>query len=597
MELTEEMVTAERQDVDASTLLANKEDHRYVHYLDRIGRPDLKEVLTLKTPYVSVSLEVGAHKMPFTGGLGVLEGDKLLQAELSGIHYTALTLAYSERWTQRLEDYYQKEDFEPITPEDLDLERIGRTSVNIIGWNGEHITKNIDICRKSFGNAQILALYSPDLKEVYYGNNNSEHRLFQQVVLGFAGQKALDDLNLSPSVIQVNESAPVFSAIAHLDKLVTSGLSFDEALEQTRKKTFFTNHTLVPAAVSTYPADYFERLVIPNIESEEVQGWLREAVSHEGDQLSMLAFELSGKQNGVSKLHAEIASASYKRLDGDDVHFEANTNGIFLGRWAHHGFLSNLLEQGVIDEYHRKTDSAEQIIENMDWRGRLKIKRQAKDELVTYLKTRVDQNGNSVVIPPESKIAFWSRRMADYKQPFLLMKNPDELARVLEEEDMHLVMAGKAHPTETDMKDVLKIKLRDIQNHPVLRRRVHFVQDYDAELAKHLVSGADVGINTPIKGREACGTSPFKMIVNDTIVISTEDGGLADKKPAPYIVIEGNDIYGKLRQASDEVDNPFRRTRRVRAQLREFIDTVPSGQMQDKYINLAYPQDELPQAA
>lgn len=572
------------------------ERHKRRPYLDEIGRPELKEVLTPNTPWVSVSMEVGVDRLPFTGGLGALEGDKLLQAKKSGIPYIALTLAYSQRWTQSLENYSQIENYETVTPEDLGLKRIGKTSIKIIGWQGEEIVKKVDICQKSFGSAQVLALHTPDLREVYYGSNDSEHRLFQQVVLGFGGQKALDSLGLSPSMIQVNESAPVFSAIAYLDKLVQEGMVFDEAIQATRDKTLFTNHTLVPSAVSNYSKEYFERLVIPNIESEDVKSWIRGVLEQKGDQLSILAFELSGRQNGVSKLHAEIASASYKKLDGSSVPFEANTNGIYIGRWAHPGFLTNLLKMGVVDGHFRKTEQADEIIENMDWRERLRVKRQAKNDLVSYLKRREDQNGEAIGIPNESKIAFWSRRMASYKQPFLLFENPDQLARILEEEDIHMVMAGKAHPTDIGMKEELKKKLLEIEGHPILKQRVHFVQDYDAELARHLVGGADIGINTPIKGKEACGTSPFKMIVNDTIVISTEDGGLADKKPAPYIVIEGDDIYDKLRQASDEVGNPFLRTRRVRNQLKGYIDTIPSGDMLERYIKLGYRQ-KLPLAA
>ena len=568
-------------------------------FLDSIARSDLKEVLTPQTPYVSVSLEVGADLMPFTGGLGILEGDKLLQAEASGIPYTALTLAYSQRWLQGLQDYWQTENFESVTPEDLGLSRIGKTKINIIGWNGEEIVKDVDICQKSFGSAQILALYMPDLREVYYGGNDSEHRFFQQVVLGFGGQAAMDQVGLSPSLLQVNESAPVFSAVANLDKLVESGLDFEQALAQVRAKTLFTNHTLVQAAVSSLSGEYFERLVIPNVKSEIVRDWLRGIIVQEsgGLELSKLAFELSGVQNGVSQIHAEISSFNYRRLDGSSVHFEANTNGIFIGRWTHPRFLASYLQSVVVDKNYLMADSAQEMIDNLDYKERLSIKNQAKHELVSYLRGRIDQDGNPIELPQESKIAVWSRRLAGYKQPFMFLKDPEELARVLEQEDMHLIMAGKAHPTDELMKEHLRDNLNMIKRHPVLSARVHFVQDYDAELAQHLVAGADIWLNTPRPGEEACGTSPFKAIVNDTIVVSTEDGGLADKRPASYIVIEGDEIYDRLRQASQEASNPFLRVKRVKAQLKDYIDTIPSGQMQEKYINLGYPQQDLPQAA
>lgn len=570
-------------------------------FLEAIGRPDLKEVLTPTTPYVSVSLEVGADKMPFTGGLGVLEGDKLLQAELSSLPYTAITLAYSERWSQSMEDYWQNENFETITPEDLDLERIGKTSVTIFGWQGEEIVKEIDICRKQFGNAQLLALYTDDLREVYYGTNNSEHRLFQQVVLGFGGQAAMEQQGISPSLLQVNESAPVFSALAYLDRLLADGMSFDEALNTTRQKTLYTNHTLVLAAVSSFSRELFERIVIPNIKTEEVKDWLRRMIDHGGGQLnlSLLAFELAGRQNGVSKTHVEICSFQFSKIDGSGVQFETNTNGIFLGRWAHPRFLEDYLQNKIIDSDHLMVDGAKEAIDHLDYDVRLDIKRQAREELVQYLKGTVNQNGEGTDIPAESKIAVWSRRLARYKQPFMYLEDPDKLAQFLEEEDIHFIMAGKVRKDDQAMHEHLRDELRVIRDHPILSKRVHFILDYDVELAKHLVSGADIWLNTPRRGEEACGTSPWKAIVNDTIVVSTEDGGLADKKPAPYIVIEGDEIYDKLRQASREAGNPESRIKRVKAQLKEYIDIVPSGEMQRRYINLGYSQEDslFPQAA
>lgn len=570
-------------------------------FLDEIGRPELKEVLTPGTPWVSVSMEVGVDRLPFTGGLGVLEGDKLLQAELSGIPYTALTLAYSKRWKQRLEEYYQIEDFETVTPEDLGLERIGKTSIKMIGWQGEEITKEVDICRKSFGSAQVVALYTPDLREVYYGSNDSEHRLFQQVVLGFGGQKALDSLNLSPSMIQVNESAPVFSAIAYLDKLVQNGLDFDEALAQTRKKTFFTNHTLVPAAVSNYPLDYFERLVMPNIESEQVQNWVRAtlnaATERGGEQLSMLAFELAEKQNGVSKLQAKIASSSYEKIDGSRVHFEANTNGIFLKRWEHPTLLALDQKAGVVNSNFLPSHNAQQMIENIDDETVLEIQSQAKAELIEYLRGRRDQDGEPVEIPRGSKIIGWARRLASYKRPFMFLSDPEELARTLEDENLHFVMGGKVHPTDIGMKEALRDALITIHNHPVLSRRVHFVQDYDEEIGKYLYRGTDIWLNTPRKGEEACGTSSWKVIVNRRPVISVEDGGLADVTPAPYKVINGEeDIYEAIRQVSKEVDDARIALRRGKDELKAYSRTIPSGAMQEKNLNLGY-RKKLPQAA
>ena len=187
------------------------------NYLDLIGRTDLKEVLTPCTPWVSVSMEVAYDKIPFTGGMGILAGDIFLQAEKSSIPMVVLTLAYSSRISQKLEDFNQVDVLKKINPEDLGLELVGRTSIKV---NNELVL--LDICQKNVNKGSIIALYEEGLKDLYYGSNYSEHRLYQEVVLGFGGHRALKKLNLNPAGIHLNESSKVFSAIAILDEAVSS---------------------------------------------------------------------------------------------------------------------------------------------------------------------------------------------------------------------------------------------------------------------------------------------------------------------------------------------------------------------------------------
>ena len=566
------MVIAEREVCRAEVTKRN--------FLDAIGRGELKETLTSSSPWVSVSMEIAFDQMPFTGGMGILEGDKLLQAEKSGVPFVVVTLAYSDRWRQRLEGFRQREDHQVLTPEALGLVRIAQT-----GIRANDNTIAVDICQQQSGNVGIIALYEEGLRELYYGSNDDQHRLYQEVVLGFGGQRALDNplLSLSPSVIHLNESAKVFSAVAYLDKLVSGGMSLAEALSATRAKTILTNHTLVPAAVSTFSKDLYERYVFKNIASKEVEKWIEGMIDAKGGSLDLatLALELAGRFNGVSRIHSEAASGQFRRFNESAVQFEPITNGIFMERWADPRLLSLYRKSGIIDEFDLPSPDFGERIDHLDNWELGRIKGGAKNDLTQYLEKRVDQYGRSVQVPPNAKIAVWARRLAGYKRPGMVFENPQELAQILQDENMYLIIAGKAHPTDWPMKDELFRILNLVDNYPELRTRVDFVQDYDEELARHLVRGADIWLNTPKVGQEACGTSPLKAIASLTRVISTRDGGLADVDPPTYFEVKGEDyreevdsLYFKLGQVAAENNHHDVWAAAVKKQLKAYLPII-----------------------
>jgi len=571
--------------------LGRKTEERQPSFFDAISKSDLKEILTPRTPWVSISMEVAVDQLPFTGGMGILEGDKLLQAEKSQVPWVVVTLAYSERWRQRIENLSQRELFEKLEPEDLGLERVAMTTIKT---NGD--TVSLDICRQQGGSVEVIALYEPNLRELYYGSNDDQHRLYQEVVLGFGGHNALKVLTLEPAVLHLNESAKVFSAVAYLDKLMGEGVSFEEALARTRSRTLLTNHTLVPAAVSAFSSDLYERYVFPNIKTPQVRDWIERMIDGKGGYLDLdtLALELAGRVNGVSRVHSRVASKSFRRLDGSLVHFEPITNGIFLERWTDPRYLNLYRESGIIDEHDLPGKDYGERIGQLDNQKLRAIKREARNDLSQYLERRVNQYGRSVQILPDAKIAVWARRFADYKRPGMIFSDQQALAEILESENIHLIIAGKAHPTDYPMKDELREILAEIDGNSMLRERVHFVQDYDEELSRHLVTGADIWLNTPKVGQEACGTSPWKAIVNLTRVISTRDGGLADVDPS-YLVIQGEDygeeiemLYFRLVQAAAEIDDLDRWGRVVKEQLRAYLPTISGGRMLQEYIDFVF---------
>ncbi len=214
--------------VNVGERVIGTETVKYPDFFDAIGRPDLEKKITPETPWVSVSMEVAFGQMPFTGGMGVLTGDELHQAEKLGVPFVVLTLACSQRLRQRLEGFYQKEEYETLVPEGLGLEEKGQVEIKV---NDRFVP--LEVWYQQVGRGGIVALYESGLRELYYGENDSEHRLYQEVVLGFGGHKALKvkELGLSPAVLHLNESAKVFSAVAYLDEAISDGMTFEEALD------------------------------------------------------------------------------------------------------------------------------------------------------------------------------------------------------------------------------------------------------------------------------------------------------------------------------------------------------------------------------
>ena len=168
--------------------------------------------------------------------------------------------------------------------------------------------------------------------------SGSDHRLYQEVALGFGGYAALKLIGLKPAIMQLNEVATFFAALARLDELARNGMDFYEAVVYTRKHTLYTNHTLVQAAEAEFSYEQFERFVFPNLKSLAVKKWLKDKFTDGRIKLSSVTIEIAELRSGVSKLHARVAN--YRDIAGNKVKFKAITNGIDVKTWV----LPDILE-------------------------------------------------------------------------------------------------------------------------------------------------------------------------------------------------------------------------------------------------------------
>lgn len=618
------MVVVE-QDMESSEKIYTQPSEFIAHI-----RPDLKKVVTTKNPVVYWTMESYSEETKGQGGLGMLASDTEATAERLDIPVVFIELFYPIERSYALNGGFdQVEYYRQVTPAERGLVQAGTTHIT----TSEHPVVPISVFTIRKGSVTKILLTEPNLGQLYEGESNSDRRLYQEVVEGFAGQKALKMLRIQPSMNHyLNEAPTVFAALARLDdqmqqmQLGSPGTNpatiFSAAFVATRENTVYTNHTLVQAAEAELSLAQFEHFVIPNIQSGELKKWLRDKINSKNGlvKLSTLAIALSGKRNGVSLIHAQEASKTYKDDKDNLVEFTGITNGIALDRWTDPDLLQCYRETGVIDKFDLPDEDYETKIDRLDSDNLRLSKSKAKNRLREYLKQRQDQYQCGIDIPEGEKIFNWRRRFADYKRPGMIFDDPQRLAEILENESIHLVVSGNVHPADNTMRSELKRILSIIDQNPVLRSRVHFVQDYDEDLGRALVQGADASINTPtvMKGgarvsTEACGTSWEKDIINNTILISTEDGGVADARlraesagmvgfKSPYLEITGasypeevDSLYGQIQKAARIVSNEDPKISwgdSVKGQLKAFLPVISSARMAKDYLDFGIPVDQ-----
>jgi len=293
------------------------------------------------------------------------------------------------------------------------------------------------------------------------------------------------------------------------------------------------------------------------------------------------------------------------------------TNGICLERWVIPELLKYYREKGIIDEFGMPQDGFVGHIERLSSLRLEEIKKTGRLELRETLLQRKDQYDNPVKIPIGSKIFGFRKRFASYKRPEMIYSRPDELSRILADNDIYFIMAGNAHPSDTNMTSLLKRILSTIDANEILKDRVHFIQDYDESLSRAMAHGVDVSINNPqVIGNdgqristEACGTSWMKDLINNTMLIFTCDGGLADLEigddatlndsfSALYFIIKGktyeeevSSLYFQMCEAARIIDDSHKKTELWKKQLSAFLPIICGSRMIADYLNLAFPKN------
>jgi starch phosphorylase len=381
-------------------------------------------------------------------------------------------------------------------------------------------------------------LYSSDL----------ESRISQEIILGIGGVRALRKLGHNPAVWHMNEGHSAFLALERIRELVESGIDYNQALELVKERTIFTTHTPVAAGSDEFPDwlidKYFSKFQNQlGLDRDQFCNLARHKVSW-GETFSMpvLAMRLSSLRNGVSQLHGEVARKMWKHLwpesKDDEIPISHITNGIHTGTWLArrlHHLYGSYLGQGWMEQVDDPTtwESIKNIPDEELWEVRKHLKR----KLVSYISERarnqwvqddyhpVQVIASGALLNPEALTIGFARRFATYKRADLIFKDFERLLSIINQKNkpVQIIFAGKAHPDDKPGKLLIqnvyrKVKLAESGG------RLVFLEDYDMNLARYLIQGVDVWLNTPRRPNEASGTSGQKAALNGVLNFSILDG-------------------------------------------------------------------------
>jgi len=505
--------------------------------------------------YFSMEFGLDAALPIYSGGLGVLAGDHLKAAAELGVPMVGVGLFYRGGYFLQgvSAEGRQTETYAALDPEQLGLVR-EPVSVEV-DLAGETVTAAVWRC--DVGAVPLYLLDVDLLTDALYAGDR-EHRIRQELLLGVGGVRVLRALGLEPTVFHVNEGHSAFLTIERTAELVAQGMSTDDAQELVRRTTVFTTHTPVSAGNEVFDDDLVVRYAA---ELAERAGLTTERLLELGHSeagagfgLTPLALRLSAYANGVSALHGEVAREMWDSVRPGDEPIEHVTNGVHLGTWIAPELADLLAGAGV------------RVLAPPAWGGWEAARELDADDLWRTHAGLKQRLAEITALDPDRLTIGFARRFATYKRAGLVFTDLERLLAL----PVQIVVAGKAHPQDGPGKDVMQA-IVELSRDPSVAGRVVFLADYDIALARTIIPGCDIWLNTPRRPYEASGTSGMKAAVNGVLNVSVLDGWWAEAyEPALGWAIDGD---------SDEADA---------AQLYELLEeqVVPTFVDRDRWVTM-----------
>ena len=562
--------------IDQNKLETAAQDEGFLAQLNRVAE-DLEVYLEGRSTWFTQNYErksppliasfspdccITAFLSIFAGGLGVLAGDHLKSASDLGVPLIGMGILYQQGYFQQYlneagwqQEVYKNNDFNNL-PLTLIRDEEGDPLKVTVPHPGREVV--LQIWKAQVGRVPLYLLDTNipendpkdrDITDQLYGGT-TEMRIRQEMVLGIGGYRAIKAMKLSPKVYHMNEGHSAFLALERTRRYMEAhDFTFAEAREAALAGLVFTTHTPVPAGhdyftpslVEKYLGNYIQKL---GLTRQEFLALGRKNPNDENESFCMtvLALRMAVYSNGVSKLHGKVSREMWQELypgvPTEEIPITHITNGVHFPSW-----LSAEMKE-IYDRYlglrWREDPGDEELWQRLArisveelWR----VRERRRERLVAFCRRRLRsqlkrrgasqaalQAADEVLDPTVLTIGF-ARRFATYKRATLLLRDPDRLDRILNHPDhpVQVIFSGKAHPQDDPGKELIR-RIADLAQQERFQRRIVFIEDYDMAVARYLYQGVDVWLNTPLRPREASGTSGMKSAANGGLNLSVLDG-------------------------------------------------------------------------
>ena len=514
-----------------------------------------------KVAYLSAEYGLAECLQIYSGGLGVLSGDHLKSASDLRVPLVACGLFYKEGYFQQYLNIegWQQEKYPDVNFYELPAEQLRDESgePKSISVKIEDRDVTVHIWRVQVGR---VPLYLMDTnvpsnseedrgitKQLYGGDR--ETRIKQEIVLGIGGVRMLKALGIEPAAYHMNEGHSAFAGLERIRQLLDQGISYDQAFEFVRVSNIFTTHTPVPAGNDSFEPELMKRFIAQyadaiglNFDDLLSLGRIDPSDNSELFGMTVIALKMAVWSNGVSRLHGHVARDMWKKMwpeiPHDDLSIKPLTNGVHIPSWISNE-MSQLYDRYLGPRWHEDPDSekvwarASTIPDTQLWRTHVRRRERlvafSRERLAAQLKRQgsahVDIAVARGILNSEALTIGFARRFATYKRAVLFFSDLDRLDKLMNDPDrpVQMIIAGKAHPKDDQGKEFIK-KIVEITRDPRFRHSVVFIENYDMNVARYLVSGVDVWLNNPRRPLEACGTSGMKASANGALNFSILDG-------------------------------------------------------------------------
>ena len=549
----------------------------------------------LKRPIAYFSAEFGFHEtLPIAaGGLGILAGDIARSASDLGIGFVGVSLFYREGYFQQAinQDNWQTEYYTVLNPRYLPIEPVLDAGGSpLTCWVEINLSRVcFQVWRVNVGRCPVFLLDSNrpeneqrfrDLTLHVYGGDSTT-RILQEMLLGIGGVRLLRALGIQPSLYHINEGHVAFLTLELMREKVSRGATFEDALAETRSECHFTTHTPVEAGHDRFSADLihyaFHQLlpqIAPSAQELLALGRVRPGDALEPFCMTVLALKASRSANAVSELHGEVSRkmwhALYPDRAVDEVPIGHVTNGIHMLGWMKgpvRAFWRRKLGARWTREIHQQSFwermlDPEFVSDEELWALRYKLRR----ALIEFARRRelfpaVHRSNpefirlDSLLNPNALTIGF-ARRFAAYKRAPLVFQKFESIARLVSdpERPIQFVFAGKAHPMDHEGKRYIQ-HIIHLSIHSELHNHLVFLDNYDVHVARQMVSGCDIWLNTPRRPLEASGTSGMKIGCNGGLNLSILDGWFREGYDGTNGFAIGPDSHADSVEEQDQVDS------------------------------------------